>query len=116
MVIDMLIVIKAKDTDNIIGLKEDIAMRLESAVDVDFIGVYTDDELTKVRQGVWKYQRFTENQTGYTCSCCHHTEETPRNYCPNCGAKIYRIDYDFEDLRKDETNGKQQTDTGTKGA
>lgn len=38
----MLIVIKAKDTDNIIGLKEDIAMRLEGVVDIERIDV-TDD-------------------------------------------------------------------------
>lgn len=35
----MLIVIKAKDTDNIIGLKEDIAMRLEGVCDIVHIDV-----------------------------------------------------------------------------
>lgn len=38
----MLIVIKTKDTDNIIGLKEDIAMRLESVVDIERIDVKED--------------------------------------------------------------------------
>lgn len=35
----MQIVIKTKDTDNIIGLKEDIAMRLEGVVDIERIDV-----------------------------------------------------------------------------
>ena len=36
----MLIVVKVKDTDNIIGLKEDIAARLEDMVDVERINVF----------------------------------------------------------------------------
>ena len=36
----MIIVVKVKDTDNIIGLKEDIAARLEDMVDVEKIGVF----------------------------------------------------------------------------
>lgn len=35
----MLIIVKAKDTDNIIGLKEDIAMRLEGVVDIERVDV-----------------------------------------------------------------------------
>lgn len=35
----MLIIIKVKDTDNIIGLKEDIAMRLEGIADIEMIDV-----------------------------------------------------------------------------
>ena len=35
----MLIIIKTKDTDNIIGLKEEIALRLEDIVDVEFLDV-----------------------------------------------------------------------------
>ena len=35
----MYIIIKTKDTDNIIGLKEDIAMRLEGVVGVEAIDV-----------------------------------------------------------------------------
>ena len=35
----MLIILKAKDTDNIIGLKEEIAARLESVVDIEFIDI-----------------------------------------------------------------------------
>lgn len=38
----MQIVIKTKDTDNIIGLKEDIAMRLEGVVDIERIDVIDD--------------------------------------------------------------------------
>ena len=35
----MFIIVKVKDTDNIIGLKEDIAMRLEGVVDIERIEV-----------------------------------------------------------------------------
>lgn len=38
----MFIVVKVKDTDNIIGLKEDIAMRLEGVVDIERIDVIDD--------------------------------------------------------------------------
>lgn len=38
----MFIVIKVKDTDNIIGLKEDIAMRLEGVADIERIDVIDD--------------------------------------------------------------------------
>ena len=41
-VIDMFIIVKVKDTDNIIGLKEDIAMRLEGVVDIERIDVIDD--------------------------------------------------------------------------
>lgn len=36
----MLIVVRIKDTDNIIGVKEDIASRLEGIADVERIDVY----------------------------------------------------------------------------
>jgi hypothetical protein len=35
----MYIIVKVKDTDNIIGLKEDIAMRLEGVCDIEHIDV-----------------------------------------------------------------------------
>lgn len=35
----MYLIIKVKDTDNIIGLKEDIAMRLEGVCDIEHIDV-----------------------------------------------------------------------------
>ena len=35
----MYLIIKVKDTDNIIGLKEEIAMRLEDVVDIERIDV-----------------------------------------------------------------------------
>ena len=38
----MLLVIKIKDTDNIIGLKEDIAARLEDVADIERIDVCED--------------------------------------------------------------------------
>lgn len=38
----MLIVIKVKETENIIGLKEDIAARLEGVADIERIDVYED--------------------------------------------------------------------------
>ena len=40
----MLIIIKTKPTDNIIGLKEEIAMRLEDVVGVEFIDVKEDGD------------------------------------------------------------------------
>lgn len=47
----MLIVIKVKDTDNIIGLKEDIAARLEDVTDIKRIDVYDDKwKVTKNEQ------------------------------------------------------------------
>lgn len=38
----MVIIVKVKDTDNIIGLKEDIAMRLEGVADIERIDVIDD--------------------------------------------------------------------------
>lgn len=40
----MILVVKIKDTDNIIGVKEDIASRIEDIADVERIDVYTDTE------------------------------------------------------------------------
>ena len=40
----MYIIIKIKDTDNIIGLKEEIAMRLEGITDIVRIDVREDGE------------------------------------------------------------------------
>lgn len=40
----MVIIVKVKDTDNIIGLKEDIAMRLEGVVDIERIDVLYEKE------------------------------------------------------------------------
>lgn len=40
----MTLVIKCKDTDNIIGLKEEIAMRLEGVVGIERIDVREDGE------------------------------------------------------------------------
>ena len=38
----MIIVIEATDTDNIIGIKEDITMRLEEIADIKHISIYDD--------------------------------------------------------------------------
>ena len=40
----MILVIKIKDSDNIIGIKEDIASRIESIADVERIDIYTNAE------------------------------------------------------------------------
>lgn len=40
----MIVVVKIKDTDNIIGVKEDIASKLERICDVERIDVYTNSE------------------------------------------------------------------------
>lgn len=46
----MLIVVKVKDTDNIIGVKEDIAARLEDMLDIEKIYV-CDNEKERVSDG-----------------------------------------------------------------
>ena len=40
---NLILVIKLKDTDNIIGLKENIAMRLEGVVGIERIDVKGED-------------------------------------------------------------------------
>lgn len=40
----MYIIIKTRDTDNIIGMKEDIAMRLEGIADIEIIDVRNEEE------------------------------------------------------------------------
>lgn len=41
----MILVINVKDTNNIIGLKEDIVMRLEGCLDIQGIGVFKNNEI-----------------------------------------------------------------------
>lgn len=43
----MLIILKVKDTDNIIGLKEDIAARLEGVADIQQIDIIEEREDAK---------------------------------------------------------------------
>lgn len=43
----MILVIKIKDSDNIIGVKEDIASRIEAVADVERIDVYTNAEFKR---------------------------------------------------------------------
>lgn len=43
----MKIIITVKETNNIIGLKEDIAMRIEDVVDIVRIDVEADDDRKK---------------------------------------------------------------------
>ncbi len=45
----MILVIKIKDSDNIIGIKEDIASRIEAVADVERIDVYTNAEYKEGR-------------------------------------------------------------------
>ena len=40
----MYIIIKTRDTDNIIGMKEDIAMKLEGIADIEIIDVREGEE------------------------------------------------------------------------
>jgi hypothetical protein len=47
----MYIIIKVKDTDNIIGLKEDIAMRLEGIADIERIDVREEEGDTHGKEG-----------------------------------------------------------------
>ena len=39
----MFIIVKAENTKNIIGLKEEIAMRLEGVVDIEFVDVREEE-------------------------------------------------------------------------
>ena len=41
----MLIIVKVKDTNNIIGVKEDIATRLEGVVDIERIDVCGNNDI-----------------------------------------------------------------------
>ena len=43
----MIMVVKIKDTPNIIGVKEDIAARLEDICDIERIDVYTDEKFNR---------------------------------------------------------------------
>lgn len=40
----MILVVKIKDSDNIIGVKEDISSRLEAICDVERIDVYANEQ------------------------------------------------------------------------
>lgn len=41
----MIIIVQIKETENIIGLKEDIAARLENIVDIERIDVFGNNEI-----------------------------------------------------------------------
>lgn len=45
----MFVIVKVKDTDNIIGLKEDIATRLEGVVDIERIDVLVETEPIQIK-------------------------------------------------------------------
>lgn len=40
----MLVILRVKETDNLIGLKEDIAARLEDVADIERIDIYEESE------------------------------------------------------------------------
>ena len=46
----MIIVIKCEETDNIIGLKADVSMRLEGVADIIKIDVYAESETRHGKQ------------------------------------------------------------------
>ena len=89
----MILMIRAKKSGNIIGLKEDIAMRLAGVMDIERIDVAED--AAAVVHGKWKdqYQGMYANQL-YKCSVCGETafHDDERwfltNFCQNCGAKM----------------------------
>ena len=58
----MQIVIKTKDTDNIIGLKEDISMRLEGVVDIERIDVLYEIENGKDFYSPEEVRKMTQKQ------------------------------------------------------
>lgn len=70
----MKIIITVKDTDNIVGLKEDIAMRLEGVADI--VRIDTADVVTKseVEELIYKLE----------CLLCHAT-----------GGKLSKYTYDL---------------------
>lgn len=89
----MILLIKVKDTDNVIGLKEDIAMRLEGVANIERIDVNAD--VAEVRHGEWFLLDECSNE-GVYCSVCtkkvyrteYANQKLKSNYCPNCGAKM----------------------------
>ena len=58
----MVIIVKVKDTDNIIGLKEDIAMRLEGVVDIERIDVLYEIENGKDFYSPEEVRKMTQKQ------------------------------------------------------
>ena len=53
----MILLIKVKDTDNVIGLKEDIAMRLEGVADIERIDVLGSAYVNRAKDGekpIWE--------------------------------------------------------------
>ena len=89
----MILLIKVKDTDNVIGLKEDIAMRLEGVADIERIDVNAD--VVEVVHGEWFLLDECSNE-GVYCSVCtkkvyrteYANQKLKSNYCPNCGADM----------------------------
>ena len=89
----MLIVVKVKDTDNIIGLKEDIAARLEDMVDIERIGVYENSEIRKAKHGKWiNTGKYSCGGILFACSECQNEELigdfNATRYCPKCGTDM----------------------------
>ena len=56
----MLIILKVKNTNNIIGLKEDITAKLEEVADVERIDVYDDGDIVIQAKMKEKKERKTE--------------------------------------------------------
>lgn len=83
------LLIKVKDTGNMIGLKEDIAMRLAGVADIVRIDVAED--AAEVKHGKWKYLDCWEAGYEVRCTNCgaeftFHRDERIPNKCPKCNA------------------------------
>ena len=74
----MILIVKVKDTDNVIGLKEDIVYRIEQVTDVEHVEVQ--------REGFWQ-----RRNNGKRCSVCgwsYWSNGAGTAYCPGCGARM----------------------------
>lgn len=95
---EAVLMIRVKGSGNIIGLKEDIAMRLAGVADIERIDVVED--AAAVVHGHWymtEYEYFGCSVCGGTyyngCETSSEARDILRNgdayrFCPNCGAKM----------------------------
>lgn len=79
----MTLVIKCKDTDNIIGLKEEIAMRLEGVAGIERIDLTWPDEFSPVKIIVKEHVKrdpFCEGEAATVGIKYYYNGETHGNY------------------------------------
>lgn len=83
------LLIKVKDTGDMIGLKDDIAMRLAGVADIERIDVVED--ASEVVHGEWEFVGCWEAGYDARCSNCGAVFTFPKDdyvldKCPKCNA------------------------------